>query len=79
MKQIILTNWTFLRVLRLLLGLAIIVQALIVSDLLLGTAGLLFSSMAVFNASCCGTAGCATTTKRSSSKSVNETTYEEVV
>ena len=79
MKQIILTSWTFLRVLRLLIGLAVIVQALIVSDALLGAAGLLFSGMAVFNAGCCGTAGCATPTKRSSSKSVNETTYEEVV
>lgn len=79
MKQTILTNWTFLRVLRLLVGLAVIVQALIVSDPLLGAAGLLFSSMAVFNAGCCGTARCATPTKRSSSKSVNETTYEDVV
>ena len=79
MKQIILTNWTFLRVLRLLLGLAVIVQAVVLNDVLLGAAGLLFSGMAVFNVGCCGTAGCATPTKRSSSKSVNETTYEEVV
>lgn len=79
MKQIMLTNWTFLRVLRLLIGLAVIVQAVVLNDLLLGAAGLLFSGMAVFNASCCGTAGCATPTKRSSSRSVNETTYEEVV
>ena len=78
MKQAILTNWTFVRVLRLLIGLAIIVQAVIVKDALLGVAGLLFSSMSIFNAGCCGTGGCATIPKKSS-KTVQDTTYEEVV
>ena len=61
MKQTILTNWTFVRILRLLLGLGIIVQAVIVKDAFLDAAGLLLSSMAVFNVGCCGTAVCATT------------------
>lgn len=64
MKQTILTNWTFVRILRLLLGLSIIVQAMIVKDAFLGAAGLLFSSMAVFNVGCCGTGGCATIPKK---------------
>lgn len=78
MKQTILTNWTFVRILRLLLGLGIIVQAVIVKDAFLGVAGLLFSSMAVFNVGCCGTGGCAPTPKKSS-KTIHDTTYEEVV
>lgn len=78
MKQTILTNWTFVRILRLLLGLGIIVQAVIVKDTFLGVAGLLFSSMAVFNIGCCGTGGCATIPKKSS-KTIHDTTYEEVV
>lgn len=78
MKQTILTNWTFVRILRLLIGLAIIVQAVIVKDALLGVAGILFSSMAIFNVGCCGTGGCATTPKKYS-KTVQDTTYEEVV
>ena len=78
MKQTILTNWTFVRILRLLLGLGIIVQAMIVKDAFLGAAGLLFSSMAVFNVGCFGTGGCATIPKKSS-KTIQDTTYEEVV
>lgn len=78
MKQIILYNWTFIRALRLLLGLAVIVQAVVLKDTLLGVAGLLFSSMAIFNRGCCGQAGCATPA-RPSSKSTTEITYEEVV
>lgn len=79
MKQTILTNWTFLRFLRLILGMAVIVQAIILKDTLLGVAGLLFSSMAVFNAGCCGSAGCAAPPAKKSTKTINETTYEEVV
>lgn len=77
MKKTILTNWTIIRFLRLLMGLAVIVQAVILKDTLLGAAGLLFSSMAVFNAGCCGTAGCANPAKKSS-KSLKDTTYEEL-
>ena len=77
MKQTILTNWTFVRILRLLLGLGIIVQAVIVKDAFLGAAGLLFSSMSVFNVGCYGIGGCATTPKKSS-KTIHDTTYEEV-
>lgn len=77
MKEVILNNWTFVRALRLLLGLAVIVQAVVLKDTLLGVAGLLFSSMALFNRGCCGQAGCAIPSK-SRSKSNTETTYEEV-
>ena len=59
MKETILENWTIIRFLRLLIGIGIIVQAVVLQDLLLGAAGLLFGGMAVFNAGCCGTAACA--------------------
>ncbi len=78
MKQAIFTNWTFFRVLRLLIGLAIIVQAIIAKDSLFGLAGLVFTSMAVFNAGCCGTGGCNTPIKKTE-KPLKDITYEEVV
>jgi len=78
MKQAIFTNWTFFRVLRLLIGLAIIVQAIIAKDSLFGLAGLVFTSMAVFNAGCCGTGGCSTPIKKTE-KPLKDITYEEVV
>lgn len=77
MKKAILTNWDLIRFLRLMLGLAIVVQAVALKDTFLGAAGVLFSIMAVFNIGTCGTAGCVTPGKRSS-KSIEDTTYEEV-
>ena len=47
-----------MRVLRLVMGIAIIVQAFVVKEIALGLAGLLFTGLAVFNAGCCGTSGC---------------------
>lgn len=78
MKDTILKNWTIVRLIRLLIGVGIIVQAVVLQDLLLGAAGLLFGGMALFNAGCCGTAACATPSRKSG-KSINETSYEEVV
>ena len=78
MKGLILNNWNIIRFLRLGIGLAIIVQAIVAADLLFGLAGLLFTGMAVFNASCCGAGACASrpTLNKTGSKDVS---YEEVV
>jgi len=77
MKQTILSNWNFIRVLRLAMGIAIIVQAVMVKDLLFGLAGILFTGMAVFNAGCCGTGGCYAPPKKNI-EPAKEITYEEV-
>ena len=78
MKDLIVNNWNIIRFLRLGIGLAIMVQAIVAADLLFGLAGLLFTGMAVFNASCCGGGACATppATNKTGSKDVS---YEEVV
>lgn len=78
MLQNILTNWNFMRFLRLGLGIAIIVQAVMAKDWTMGILGALFISMPVFNIGCCGTAGCATPVKKSN-ETVKDITYEEVV
>ena len=78
MKQAIFTNWTFFRGLRLLMGLAIVVQAIIAKDTLFGIVGLIFTSMALLNASCCGAGGCSTPVKKTE-KPLKDITYEEVV
>ena len=64
MKQIILSNWTLMRFLRLVMGIAILVQAVIAKDILFAFAGIVFTAMPVFNIGCCGTAGCATPGKK---------------
>jgi hypothetical protein len=78
MKQIIFTNWSFMRFLRLGLGLAVLVQAVIAKDVLFALLGLGFTAMPVFNVGCCGSGGCYAPPK----KEVNNTkdiSYEEVV
>ena len=77
MKQVILSNWTLMRFLRLGIGIAILVQAVIAKDILFALAGLLFTAMPVFNAGCCGTNRCYTPAKKTTDAK-KDITYEEV-
>lgn len=76
MKDLIFSNWTLIRFLRLGIGIAIIVQAVMAKDMLFSLAGILFTGMAVFNAGCCGTSACAVPIKKNSGS--KDITYEEV-
>lgn len=78
MKQQILTNWTLMRFLRLGMGIAILVQAIMVKDMLFAFAGIIFTAMPVFNVGCCGMAGC-TAPPPKKQNTAKEITYEEVV
>lgn len=78
MKETLLYNWNFMRVLRLLAGIAIVIQAVANKDTVFGVAGLLFTIMALFNTGCCGTGGCYTPIKKTT-KNTEEISYEEVV
>lgn len=78
MKEALLNNWTFMRFLRLVAGIAIFVQAVINKDILFGIAGLTFTAMAVFNIGCCGASGCYTPVKKNT-ETAKDITYEEVV
>lgn len=60
MKQSILSNWSFARFLRLVIGIAILLQAVISKDGLFGIAGSLFAGIAFFNMGCYGTGSCNT-------------------
>jgi hypothetical protein len=78
MKQKILSNWTLMRFLRLGMGIAILVQALMAKDMLFAFAGIIFTAMPVFDMGCCGTAGCVVpSTKKQHVK--QDIFYEEVV
>ena len=78
MKNKIFSNWNFMRVLRLGMGIAILVQAILAKEVLFVIAGLLFSGMAVLNIGCCGTGGCGVPTKKTL-ETTKDITYEEVV
>jgi hypothetical protein len=78
MKCQILTNWTILRMLRLAIGIAILVQAIIAKDILFAFAGLIFTAMPVFNLGSCSAAGSEALPKRHQDKT-KDIIYKEVV
>lgn len=60
----ILQKWNFIRLLRLVLGIAILAQGIYHMDTLTIILGAAFSGMAVANVGCCGTSGCAVNSTR---------------
>ncbi|MEO6671319.1 MAG: hypothetical protein ABIN36_17685 [Ferruginibacter sp.] len=77
MKSKILTGWNFMRVLRLIISAAVVLQSFILKDIMFGIAGFLIAGMAIFNIGCCGTGNCNVTKKYNDPK--KEISYEEVV
>ncbi|MEY4702362.1 MAG: hypothetical protein RIR96_259 [Bacteroidota bacterium] len=69
-------NWSFLRVVRLIMGFIVIGQSFVIKDVLFGVAGLIFVIMALFNKGCCGVGTCNTVAQKENHN--KETTYEEV-
>ncbi len=78
MKQLLLSNWNLIRVLRLIMGIAIVVQAIMVKDLLFGAIGLLLTALPLFNLGCCTTGYCAPSVPEQVPND-KEIAYEEVV
>jgi uncharacterized membrane protein HdeD (DUF308 family) len=72
MKNRIFNNWSFPRIIRLIIGIIIIIDAIYSKDVLIGVLGLFFTSMAVFSLG-----GCYSPTKNGlgSAENVN---YDEV-
>ena len=73
----ILTGWNFMRMVRLLVGIYIGIQAILMTDALTGILAVFFLYQAVTNTSCCGVQACAIPTK--DSKQLNqEVSFQEV-
>ncbi|MEO6732565.1 MAG: hypothetical protein ABIN01_15200 [Ferruginibacter sp.] len=77
MKQSIFRNWNFMRLFRLAMGIAIVVQSVITHQWIMGIVGVLFTCMPIFNIGCCGTGGCAIPVAKKSAP-VKDISYEEV-
>ena len=67
-----------MRFLRLGLGLAVLVQAVIAKDALFALLGLGFTAMPVFKVGCCGPGGCYVPPKKNANVT-KDIVYEEVV
>lgn len=76
MKDLILKNWNFMRIFRLLLGIVISIQALNANDKMMLFFGGLFIILPLFNLGCCGSSCAPNYSKEKSIK--KEFNYEEV-
>lgn len=70
-------HWNLLRLLRLGMGIAILIQAIYTHHHTLILMGIIFTLMPIFNIGCCGANGCTTSINKTSSKQ-EEITYEEI-
>ena len=77
-KQMILSDWHFMRLFRLGIGLFIGYQAWHDSSVMIGALAGIFIFQAVTNTGCCASGGCAVSTKPESNKQIHDVHFEEV-
>lgn len=73
------SNWHMMRIIRLILAIAIMVQSWYMKDTTTAILGVVLLATAAFNVGCCGPAGCSTSLHLSKKSSEKNTAYEEVV
>lgn len=73
------SNWHIMRVIRLILAIAILIQSWFMKDTTTAVLGVVLLATAAFNIGCCGPAGCSTDFRASKKSSEKNTAYEEVV
>ena len=82
MKNRILTNWTFMRALYLLMGIAVIIQSVMSQQWFGILIGGYFASMCLFAFGCaagnCYSGNCATRSQQKSNTTIQEVEFEEV-
>jgi hypothetical protein len=78
MKERILAPWDWLRIIRLIIGVSVVFQAIVMQSWLLVAAGVLLAIMAVLNMGC-GVNGCAPVTPtREQLRKDQEISFEEI-
>jgi hypothetical protein len=76
--KVLLTDWNSMRIIRLVLGAGVIAQGVYHREVIYYVVGGILVLMALANAGCCGTQGCAVDTKKVNVKEEKEIVYEEV-
>lgn len=69
-------QWSFMRLLRMVLAIAILVQGIYAKETIAIVLGVAFGGMALANVGCCGASGCTINTRPSNAKAKVE--YEEL-
>lgn len=72
----ILQGWNFMRILRVALGIAILIQGIVAKETMTIVLGVIFGGMAVANIGCSGTNSCAVNSR--STNKIQKIDYEEL-
>jgi hypothetical protein len=82
MRNLLMTGWNFMRVIRLILGAMLLIQAIQTKFVAAGLLGGLLLFQAISNTGCCGAGGCAVPNSRNAKTNeksgIDEIEYEEV-
>lgn len=82
MLNTILTGWSFVRVLRFVIGVSALAAYFSEHDSFIGLLGLIVTTQAVFNIGCCGVSSCSAKATEVNSKEASldntEIVYEEI-
>lgn len=78
MRQLLLTDWHFIRLLRLALGIWIGISAIQKQDMLLGFLSTFLLWQAISNTGCCGSSGCQEPQSKANQAETTEVGFEEV-
>lgn len=78
-KSTLFTNWHLVRILRLVFGVFVLVQAVTMRDALAGMISALFLYQAITNTGCCGASECAVpSVSKEGNQKIEEVEYEEI-
>lgn len=77
LKSRLTARWDFMRFFRMGLGIILLVEAFMNSDMLAGLLGIMLSAQALWNIGCCGVGGC-DVNYRATKPTKEDITYEEI-
>ncbi|HSZ24508.1 MAG TPA: hypothetical protein VK766_02260 [Cytophagaceae bacterium] len=69
-RQVLVTHWHFMRWLRLVVGIIILIQAFQLQSMLYGILAVFFLFQAATNSGCCGAKGCAIPSQKNDRKNI---------
>ncbi len=76
-KQILFTNWNFIRWVKLGLGLVVGIQSIQNHEPVLGFLSAFLLFQAIINTGCCGAGACAVSKTKNTSEKIEEVKFEE--
>lgn len=77
-KHTLLSNWNFMRILRLGVGIFLAIEAIKSQDLFSGLIAGFFLFQSLTNTGCCGSQGCSTNISDSNSGKIEDVEFEEI-